>query len=354
MDFGGWNMPLHYGSQLEEHHAVRDRAGMFDVSHMTVVDIAGGHAQRFLSRLLANDVAKLDSPGRAIYTCMLNESGGVVDDLIVYRRQSSGFRIVVNAATREQDLFWLEKVKADDKVEIAERRDLAMIAVQGPLARETASAAIPGSLRELAMALSPFTCAESHDWFVARTGYTGEDGWEWILPAGDAPRAWQELESAGMTPCGLGARDTLRLEAGLNLYGQDMDQETTPLDAGLGWTVAWEPATRKFIGREALEAQREAGPGCHFVGLVLDGRGIMRSGQRVLTDAGDGEITSGGFSPTMNCSIALARLPPAASGDCLVEIRGKSHNVRIVDPPFVRHGRIRVPVETDDKENDND
>jgi aminomethyltransferase len=342
--FAGWEMPLHYGSQIGEHHAVRRHAGVFDVSHMTVVDITGAGASEYLRYLLANDVARL-APGQALYSCMLNPQGGVVDDLIVYRRQpggSSPYRLVVNAATRDKDLRWMAGVAAGCDVDLQARDDLVMLAVQGPAARESAAPLLPAGLAPAALALQPFHAVESGPVFVARTGYTGEDGWEILAPAEAGIRLWDSLLAAGFAPCGLGARDTLRLEAGMNLYGQDMDDTTSPLASGLGWTIAWDPPSRRFIGREPLERERVAGPEARLAGLVLAERGVMRRDQRVVTLAGDGRITSGGFSPTMNCSIALARIPAKATGGCQVEMRGTLRSARLVRPPFVRHGRALV------------
>ena len=344
VDFGGWAMPLHYGSQIDEHFAVRESAGIFDVSHMTVVDVAGEGAQDYLRMLLANDVARLTVPGKGLYSCMLNESAGVIDDLIVYWRGADAYRVVVNAATRDQDLDWMIGVAASFSVTVRERPELMMLALQGPKATELAAPLLPSALRQSALDLAPFTSDNQSDWFVARTGYTGEDGWEVILHAEDGCRLWDDALGAGIRPCGLGARDTLRLEAGLALYGQDMDQQTSPLVSALGWTVAWEPAEREFKGRAALEQQREQGPGEKLVGLILEDRGIMRHGQRVLAGSGDGLVTSGGFSPTMQRSIALARVPVDAAGICQVQIRKDQRNARIVRPPFVRHGRVLVDL----------
>jgi aminomethyltransferase len=342
--FGGWDMPLHYGSQIEEHHAVRRHAGVFDVSHMAVVDISGTDAGAFLRQLLANDVAKL-APGQALYSCMLNATGGVVDDLIAYRRQPGAdtpYRLVVNAGTRDKDLAWMSQAARGLAVSLALRDDLAMLAVQGPAARALAKGALPGPLATAALDMAPFHAAEHGTWFVARTGYTGEDGWEIILPAAQALRVWAELLAVGVRPCGLGARDTLRLEAGMNLYGQDMDDDNSPLVSGLGWTIAWEPADRAFFGRAALEQERAGGPTRRLVGLLLEDRGVMRRGHSVITNAGVGSVTSGGFSPTMGRSIALARVPAGAAGVCQVEIRGAARPARIVRPPFVRGGRVLV------------
>lgn len=338
VDFSGWEMPVHYGSQIEEHHQVRRDAGMFDVSHMTVVDLGGDRARPFLSRLLANDVGRLREAGKAMYGCMLNERGGVIDDLITYFLNERHFRLVVNAATRAKDLAWLRRQAEPFGVDVSERADLAMIAVQGPQARERALTVLPRSLAKPARELGPFFACADGDWFVARTGYTGEDGFEITLPAAAAMPLWKALLDAGVRPCGLGARDTLRLEAGMNLYGQDMDEEVTPLESGLGWTVAMQDE-RPFIGREALEAQRAAGVRRRFVGLVLEDRGVLRGGQAVATPDGEGVTTSGGFSPTLQRAIALARVPTGEAGECTVEVRGRSLRARIVRPPFVRHGR---------------
>ena len=257
--FGGWDMPVNYGSQIEEHHAVRTDAGMFDVCHMTVIDLRGEAVRPLLSHLLANDVGKLKTPGKALYSCMLQEDGGVIDDLIVYFMAEDWFRMVVNAATTDKDLAWIRKVSETFGVEVSPRFDLGMIAVQGPNARAKAEALLPEGLREAAMALKPFSAATSGEWFVGRTGYTGEDGFEVVLPEAEAPAFWRALAEAGVRPCGLGARDTLRLEAGMNLYGTDMDESQTPLSSGLSWTVALDPAARDFIGRSALEKQKAAG-----------------------------------------------------------------------------------------------
>jgi len=343
VDFGGWDMPLHYGSQIEEHHAVRNDAGMFDVSHMTVVDLYGDRVSDFLRRLLANDIAKLGEPGKALYTCMLTEDGGVIDDLIVYYLRDDWYRVVVNAATREKDLAWIRRHAESFDIDVKERSELAMIAVQGPNSRDKASTCLPEEGREAAMALTPFFAAAAGDLFVARTGYTGEDGWEIILPGDRATQLWASLAKAGIQPCGLGARDTLRLEAGMNLYGGDMDETTSPLESGLGWTIAWEPAERAFIGREVLEKQRRDGAGRKLVGLLLEDRGVLRGHQKVLVEGvGEGEVTSGSFSPTLGRSIGLARVPAATADTCAVEIRGRHLSARVVRPPFVRHGKPRV------------
>ncbi|MBV9621384.1 MAG: glycine cleavage system aminomethyltransferase GcvT [Gammaproteobacteria bacterium] len=343
VDFGGWDMPVQYSSQIGEHHAVRRAAGVFDVSHMCVVDLRGERARAFLQRLLANDVARLTAPGRALYSCMLNEAGGVLDDLIVYFLDERFLRLVVNAGTRDKDLAWIRCHAAEFGVEVTERTDLAMLAVQGPEARAKAARLLPAAQAEAALALPVFTGRELGSWFVARTGYTGEDGFEIMLPAAEAVPAWRSLNALGVASCGLGARDTLRLEAGMNLYGNDMDESTHPYESNLGWTVALEPAQRDFIGRAALERIQREGAARRLVGLVLEDRGVLRSHQRVSTaQGGAGEITSGTFSPTLERSIALARVPADSRGSVQVEIRGRQLPARIVRPPFVRHGKSLI------------
>jgi len=339
VDFGGWDMPLNYGSQIEEHHAVRRDAGMFDVSHMTVVDLRGARVREFLRHLVANSVDKLKAPGKALYTCMLDERGGVVDDLIVYYLDESWFRVVVNAATRDKDLAWIERQAAAFDVAVAERRDLAMIAVQGPNARAKVLELLSEETRAKAGKIGKFAACEGDGLFIARTGYTGEDGFEIIVPEGAAVALWDRLHAAGVRPAGLGARDTLRLEAGMNLYGQDMDESVTPYEAGLAWTVALDEG-RDFIGRGVLESQKAAGAPRKLIGLVMDEKGVLRHGQRVATPAGDGEILSGTFSPTLGKSIAFARVPAAAGEDGVqVDIRGRLVPVRVVRYPFVRDGQ---------------
>ena len=340
VDFGGWDMPLHYGSQVQEHHAVRRDAGMFDVSHMTVVDV-GGDCRGYLRHLLANNVDKLKKPGKALYSPMLNAQGGVVDDLIVYFMSDDWFRMVVNAATRDKDMAWLEKHTQGFEVRLNERRDLAMIAVQGPHARAKTREALGNGL-EPAMPLKPFFAAECGDYFVGRTGYTGEDGFEIMIPETQAGEVFDKLQAVGVVPAGLGARDTLRLEAGMNLYGSDMDETTSPWVSGLDWTVALEPEDRDFVGRAALEAEKAAGISRKLVGLVLEGRGVLRNHQKVICDAGEGEITSGGFSPTLGVAVALARVPADCSEACQVDIRGKRQSVRVVKPVFVRNGQSQI------------
>jgi aminomethyltransferase len=345
VEFGGWDMPLAYGSQIDEHHAVRRAAGVFDVSHMSIVDLSGERTGDLLSQLLANDVGRLRAVGQALYSCMLNDHGGIIDDLIAYRLADDRFRLVVNAATRDKDFAWIGAHAERVDVKLLERRDLAMLAVQGPQARERCATLLPAEAVSEVMALAPFHSLQVGGWFISRTGYTGEDGFEIMLPAGEAGSIWQRLNAAGVRSCGLGARDTLRLEAGLNLYGNDMDEQTHPFESNLSWTVAFEPAEREFIGRRALQDIRERGSENKLVGLVLDERAIMRSHQRVVAPGiGEGEITSGSFSPTLSRSIAFARVPSAASGSVQVQVRERLLPARIVRPPFVRHGRIWVSL----------
>lgn len=346
VDFAGWDMPINYGSQIEEHHHVRHDAGMFDVSHMAVVDLEGSRVREFLRFLLANNVDRLQRPGKALYTCMLNERGGVIDDLIVYFLNESWFRIVVNAGTRKKDLLWIEQYAESYAVKVKERTDLAMIAVQGPNARAKTHQVLDAAARALAEPLSPFNAVQTTDIFIARTGYTGEDGYELMMSSTRMPILWEALFKVGVKPIGLGARDTLRLEAGLNLYGSDMDETTTPLEAGLEWTVAWDPAERNFLGRAALEEQRSNPNAQKLIGLVLNEKGIFRNHQKVMVEGRPaGEITSGSFSPTLGKAIAFARVPRNVSDACLVELRGKLVTARVVEPPFVRNGKPCVAVD---------
>ncbi|EPL14859.1 glycine cleavage system aminomethyltransferase GcvT [Pseudomonas sp. CF161] len=342
VDFGGWDMPLHYGSQVEEHHEVRRDCGVFDVSHMTVIDISGPQAKAWLQYLLANDVERLQSPGQALYSTMLNDRGGIVDDMLVYRTED-GYRLVVNAATRDQDIAWMQAQLGAFQVQLRERSDLALLAIQGPQARHKIAELVTQARGALIQQLKPFEGRFDGDWFIARTGYTGEDGLEIMFPADQAPAFFNDLVGAGISPIGLGARDTLRLEAGMNLYGQDIHQDVSPLAANMAWSIAWEPASRSFIGRSALEAERASGVKQKLVGLVLEERGVLRAHQVVrITDVGEGEITSGSFSPTLSKSIALARVPMATADRAEVEIRGKWYPVRVVKPTFVRHGKTLI------------
>ncbi|MBJ7222641.1 MULTISPECIES: glycine cleavage system aminomethyltransferase GcvT [unclassified Brenneria] len=349
VDFHGWMMPLHYGSQLDEHHIVRRDAGMFDVSHMTIVDLHGARTREFLRYLLANDVAKLTQPGKALYSGMLNASGGVIDDLIVYFMAEDYFRLVVNSATRDNDLAWIVRHAEPFTIDIRERDDLALIAVQGPNAQQKVRSLLKEHQRlseaqiEQIAAMKPFFGVQANDLFIATTGYTGEAGYEIALPQEQAVSFWQQLLSVGVKPCGLGARDTLRLEAGMNLYGQDMSEGISPLAANMGWTIAWQPKDRQFIGREALERQREKGTE-QLVGLVMTEKGVLRNDLPVrFTDnegvMREGVITSGSFSPTLGLSIALARVPAGIGEQAIVQIRNRELPVHVTKPGFVRAGK---------------
>ena len=343
VDFHGWMMPLHYGSQIDEHHAVRTDAGMFDVSHMTIVDLHGSRTREFLRYLLANDVAKLTKPGKALYSGMLNASGGVIDDLIVYYLTEDYFRLVVNSATREKDVSWVTQHAEPYAIDITVRDDLSLIAVQGPNAQAKATSLFSDEQRHAVEGMKPFFGVQAGDFFIATTGYTGEAGYEIALPKEQAADFWQKLVQAGVKPCGLGARDTLRLEAGMNLYGQEMDESISPLAANMGWTIAWEPADRNFIGREVLELEREKGTE-QLVGLVMTEKGVLRGELPVrFTDANgnahEGVITSGTFSPTLGHSIALARVSAGIGETAIVQIRNREMPVKVTKPIFVRNGK---------------
>lgn len=343
VDFHGWLLPIQYTSQIEEHHQVRQAAGIFDVSHMTVIDLQGTEVEKYLRFVLANDVAKL-VPGKALYTAMLNEQAGIIDDLIAYKNSDDSFRLVVNSATREQDLAWLEKQAQNFQVTLTWRSELAIVAIQGPLAREKVLPLLPDALKQAAAELKPFQFVQAGDWQVSRTGYTGEDGFEVILPAVGVASFWQQLVAANIIPCGLGARDTLRLEAGLNLYGQDMDETVSPLESNIAWTITWEPVDRNFIGRQKLDEQKRENAYPRLVGLLMQDKGIPRTGYAVFCgDEKIGVVTSGTFSPTMQQGIAMARVKlPEDHGQCFVEIRDKKLAVKVVKLPFVRNGKIQV------------
>lgn len=338
VDFAGWDMPLHYGSQIQEHHQVRQDAGVFDVSHMTIVDAKGAEVAAYLRSLLANNIDRLVD-GKALYTCMLDEQGGVIDDLIVYKITDDFYRLIVNSGTHDKDMAWLQQQAQRFKLELVERTDLAMLAIQGPKINEKLPRIFSADEVKKLTELKPFHALTLNEYFIARTGYTGEDGFEIILPATQAAAFWEKLIAADIKPCGLGARDTLRLEAGLNLYGSDMDESVTPLESNLSWTVMMEPIERHFIGRAALEKQLQSGIKQRLVGLVLETQGVLRNHQKVVVDGvGEGEITSGSFSPTLNKGIALARVPADTGTHCFVDMRGKLVPVRVIKPPFVRRG----------------
>jgi len=371
VDFGGWDMPIHYGSQIEEHHAVRRDVGMFDVSHMVVLDMKGDGVRAFLRYALANDVEKLQTSGRALYSCLLRDDSHVLDDLIVYFIDESFFRVVVNAGTADKDAAWFESLRAKHApaVTIQRRYDLGILAVQGPNARERVWQVLPEA-KPATAELKPFSAVtmkspplqgeggdgvsspptplpqgeRGTELFIARTGYTGEDGFEIIAPHDAIIALWRQLTAVGVRPCGLGARDTLRLEAGMNLYGQDMDETVSPLESGLAWTVDFKDAARDFVGKAALLAQP---PARQLIGLLLlDSGGVLRAHQIVHTDHGDGEITSGTFSPTLGRAIALARIPNTVQeGDTVaVAVRDKRLKARVVKPPFAKQGKVLISI----------
>ena len=337
VDFAGWDMPIHYGSQIAEHHSVRGGAGICDVSHMNVIDLRGPESGQYLRYLLANDVGKLKTPGRALYSAMLNEQGGVLDDLIVYLTDS-GYRIVVNCATGDKDLKWMNQQLSGFDCELVHRSELAILAIQGPASLAKVKAVVSETCAALIDSLKPFVGRFCDDWFIARTGYTGEKGVEVILPAGDAIALWQALLDRGVKPVGLGARDTLRLEAGMNLYGSDMDESVTPYESNMGMTVVMDNRP-DFIGRAALAEQRKKGPDKELIGLVMLERGVLRAHYPVFcAEEQVGEITSGAFSPTLQHSIALARIKSGVD-DLEVGIRNKRFKVIKTGPPFARNGK---------------
>lgn len=340
VDFHGWDMPLHYGSQINEHNFVRKDAGMFDVSHMTIVDILGAGGRQFLRRLLTNDVDQLSHTGKALYSCMCTEHGGIIDDLIVYQRAPDNYRVILNSATRDKDIAWIRDKSQGFSVGLQERKELAMVAVQGPNAIAKTLTILNPAQVDAVSTLTPFECVDVENWFFARTGYTGEDGFEIIVPKEMIVQLWEDLVKADVKPCGLAARDTLRLEAGMLLYGQDMDETTTPLESGLNWTVGFEPEDRDFIGKSALLSQKLEGIKRKMVGLTLLDKGIMRTGQKIVIEGlPDGIITSGGYSPTLDKSIALARVPVKTGAEVLVDIRGKLIPARVGKPRFVKQGK---------------
>jgi len=342
VDFNGWDMPLHYGSQVEEHHHVRKECGVFDISHMSIFDIQGTQAQAFLQHLLSNDVALLNAVGRAQHSLLLNEQGGIIDDAMVFRTDT-GYRLVSNALTRERVQLWLEQHAQNFACSVLWRNDLCLFSIQGPLARQRLASILSSSRANLIQTLEHHDAVIDGDWLISCTGYTGEDGIEIMLPAKQAIDFINELVGAGISPIGIGARDTLRLEAGFNLYGFDTNEQVSPLTANMSELICWQPESRDFIGRNVLQAQRDNGITEKLVGLVLEERGVLRAGQPVrINDQITGVITSGSFSPTLGKAIALARVPMDTGDRGEVEIRHKWFPVRIVKPRFVRDGKILI------------
>jgi aminomethyltransferase len=339
VEFAGWDMPVQYQGLLAEHEAVRTRVGLFDVSHMGEVVFRGPRALEALNRLFTNDLGHV-ADGQAQYGCLCRESGGIVDDVVVYRRAADDLLVCVNASNRKKDFEWLA-AGAGVGVDVRDESDAwAQLALQGPLAAQLLQRLTNVNLS----ALRSYRFAQGEvggvPCLVARTGYTGEDGVELFCPAGDAVRLWDELVEAGqherLLPCGLGARDSLRLEMAYRLYGSDMDDTTSPLEAGLGWVVKLEKGD--FVGRAALLRQKANGIARKLVGFVLTDPGIARHGYPALQDGGKvGEVTSGTRSPSLGTSIGLAYLPPALAAEgstFAVEIRGRATAARAVKTPF--------------------
>jgi len=332
IDFGGWDMPVYYAGINEEHRAVRSAAGVFDVSHMGQVETSGPGALALLQRLLSNDVERI-APGGAQYSVLCREDGGVLDDLFTYRLGEDRYLTVTNAANHERDLAWFQEHAGDFDAEVADRLDdYAMLAVQGPLAREIVQAIADGPLPDR------FTAREQHVGtaraLVCGTGYTGEDGVELLVAPGDAGAIWDAVVSRGAVPAGLGARDTLRLEVGYHLYGNDLMETRGPIEAGLGWACKEDTG---FIGSDAVRAVREAGPSEKLVAFVMD-EGIPRQGNPIV---GGGEVTSGTMSPSLGVGIGMGYVPPekAEPGTRLeVDVRGKLRTGEVRRKPLYQKG----------------
>ncbi|HBL30000.1 MAG TPA: glycine cleavage system aminomethyltransferase GcvT [Acidobacteria bacterium] len=339
VDFAGWEMPVQYTGVIEEHRAVRTAAGLFDVSHMGEVRVRGAGAEAFLQRLTPNDVAKL-VPGRAHYSGLLTEEGTYVDDLLVYRLAADDFLVVVNASNAPRDFAWIAE-RAGGEVEVTDECDRwALIALQGPKALEILEPLAPGASALRYYGFRQGT-VDGRPALISRTGYTGEDGFELYVDPEHAVALWRRLVDAGAAPAGLGARDTLRLEAAMALYGHEIDEKTTPWEAGLDWVVKLDKGD--FSGRAALVAQKEAGAPRRLVGFEVEGRGIARQGHTVLAGGtAVGVVTSGTWSPTFEKALGLAYVPPAlaAPGTALtLDVRGKALAARVVPTPFYRRAK---------------
>lgn len=344
VEFAGWQMPVQYSGVLQEHRAVRTAAGIFDVSHMGEFRVAGEGAEAFLQAMTPNDVAKL-KPGRIHYSGLLTERGTYVDDLLVYRLAEEEFLLVVNAANAEKDLTWLEAHMADGVVLEDVSSDYGLIALQGPKAEAILSGLTSTDLEAIRYYAFEQGQVNGRSAIISRTGYTGEDGFELYLAPEDTPAVWDRLMEAGgpegLVPAGLGARDTLRMEAAMALYGHEIDDTTTPLEAGLQWVVKLEAAD--FVGRQALVEMKDAGLTRKLVGFNVEGRGIARQGHKVIADGEEvGFVTSGTFSPTLERAIGMAYVPVsmAAIGSSLsLDIRGKVVPAVIVDLPFYKRAK---------------
>ena len=342
--FAGWSMPLQFAGILEEHRAVRNRAGLFDVSHMGRLYVGGGDAADLVSRAGTYDARRME-PGQGHYSLLCQEDGGILDDFFVYRLPSGRFLVVGNSVNADRDreqIRGLLKPQADATVE-DRQESTVMLALQGPRAVETLASLVgPEATQGLPRRRCTETQWQGEALFVSRTGYTGEDGFELVTSVEPGRALWERLVAAGVHPCGLGARDTLRLEAALALYGNDIDTTTNPWEAGLGWAVTLDDGA-DFVGRAALEAARTRVQR-HLVCLMALGPGIMRSGCDILRGGEQvGRVTSGGYSPTLEASIAMGYLPSslvAEGTDVQVEVRGKRLAARVVPRPFYRRPAV--------------
>ena len=338
VNFSHWEMPISYTSLIEEHHAVSNTAGVFDVSHMSIFDFNGGDQVAFFEKIFANDIKKISNQDKAIYGALLNEEGGILDDLIIYHANEK-FRLVSNCSTREQNRQWYEKHAVEFGVEVVERSDMGILAIQGPDALSKILS-IDG-INPQVNNLQSFGCMFDGDKLYARTGYTGEDGLEIIVPSVDINQFWDQALRLGCTPIGLGARDTLRLEAGLNLYGNDMTIENHPYESNLGWTIDMTDENRQFIGKQALLSIDQS-KSQKIVGIILRDKGVLRSGYEVIHDEGKGVVLSGSYSPTLQSSIGLARVDQGYKKDGKVMIRNKMLNIDFVSPRFIERGKISI------------
>ncbi|MDA9659660.1 glycine cleavage system aminomethyltransferase GcvT [Pseudomonadota bacterium] len=338
VNFSNWEMPISYSSLIKEHNAVRNAAGIFDVSHMSVFDFDGGNQIAFFKKIFANDIKKIYKDNKAIYGALLNEEGGILDDLIIYHANNK-FRLVSNCSTREQNKQWLEKHAVEFGVKVMERSDMGILAIQGPNALKKIL-----EIKEIdaqVNTLQSFGCMFEGDKLYARTGYTGEDGLELIVPTQDINNLWDQALEMGCIPVGLGARDTLRLEAGLNLYGNDMTINNHPYESNLGWTIDMSDKHRKFIGKDALLSIDQS-KSQKIVGIILLDKGVLRSGYEITHEQGKGVVLSGSYSPTLQSSIGLARVDQGYKENGKVMIRNKVLNIDFVSPRFLGQGKISL------------
>ena len=336
VNFSNWEMPISYSSLIEEHNAVRSTVGIFDVSHMSVFDFDGDNQVAFFEKIFANDIKKIYKDNKAIYGALLNEEGGILDDLIIYHANNK-FRLVSNCSTREQNRQWFEKHAVEFGVKVMERSDMGILAIQGPDALNKIL-----KIKEIdnqVNTLQSFGCMFEGDKLYARTGYTGEDGLELIVPTKDINHLWDQALELGCTPIGLGARDTLRLEAGLNLYGNDMTINNHPYESNMGWTIDMSDESREFIGKDALLSIDQS-KSQKIVGIILQDKGILRSGYEITHEQGKGEVLSGSYSPTLQSSIGLARVDQGYKENGKVMIRNKLLNIDFVSPRFLGQGKI--------------